>query len=93
MPRKSLGILQDRNNNLPQPNGAGNTPVKSGGKIAVIQAANRLREGHPTPNRSFSAQQHVPQLVVESQRYEEWMKIATDNVSRSPAYTHASQPD
>ena len=26
-------------------------------------------------------------LVVESQRYEEWMKIATDNVS-SPSLSH-----
>ncbi|GAA5833740.1 hypothetical protein JCM11251_003216 [Rhodosporidiobolus azoricus] len=53
-------------------------------KMAVLAAANRMRDatGAPTTGansrRSVSGAQVAP-LVVESQRYEEWMKIATDN--------------
>ncbi|GAA5868066.1 hypothetical protein JCM8547_000795 [Rhodosporidiobolus lusitaniae] len=55
-------------------------------KMAVLAAANRLRDSVSTPARrslSGSANQGMQQqqapLVVESRRYEEWMKIATDN--------------
>lgn len=62
------------------------------GKVAAIQAANQRRlASNPDLSRT-GVQQHgnsprhsgnLPApLVVESQRYEEWMKIATDNVSR-----------
>ncbi|GAA5902414.1 hypothetical protein JCM6882_002744 [Rhodosporidiobolus microsporus] len=60
-------------------------------KMAVLAAANRLRDatgatvassssgaGGALGRRSVSGAQQAP-LVVESQRYEEWMKIATDN--------------
>lgn len=49
--------------------------------MAVLAAANRLRDTTGTPGRSVSGTLGAAPLVVESQRYEEWMKIATDNVS------------
>ncbi|GAA6039825.1 hypothetical protein JCM8097_004242 [Rhodosporidiobolus ruineniae] len=52
-------------------------------KMAVLAAANRIRNEANTPRRSLSgsngANAGPAPLVVESQRYEEWMKIATDN--------------
>jgi len=51
--------------------------------MAVLAAANRLRDHHAantTPGRNVSGVLGQAPLVVESQRYEEWMKIATDNV-------------
>ncbi|KAM0747890.1 barren [Meredithblackwellia eburnea MCA 4105] len=52
--------------------------------VAAFAAASRLREHAPGSPRnvSFTAVGHdaaQPGLVVESQRFEEWMKIATDN--------------
>ncbi|BGP27880.1 condensin complex subunit 2 [Rhodotorula toruloides] len=55
-------------------------------KLGVLAAAaNRLRDVTATPRRSLSGRNgqgdppDAAPLVVESQRYEEWMKIATDN--------------
>ncbi|GAA5924910.1 hypothetical protein JCM1841_005365 [Sporobolomyces salmonicolor] len=48
-------------------------------KMAVLAAANRLRDQQSTPGRNVSGVLGAAPLVVESQRYEEWMKIATDN--------------
>ena len=48
--------------------------------MAVLAAANRLRDQANTPGRNVSGTLGAAPLVVESQRYEEWMKIATDNV-------------
>ncbi|GAA5987752.1 hypothetical protein JCM11641_006519 [Rhodosporidiobolus odoratus] len=49
-------------------------------KMAVLAAANRIRDATGTPGRLLSGSGGPPApLVVESQRYEEWMKIATDN--------------
>ncbi|BGP11648.1 hypothetical protein JCM10049v2_007558 [Rhodotorula toruloides] len=56
-------------------------------KLGVLAAAaNRLRDVTATPRRSVSGraapgegEREAAPLVVESQRYEEWMKIATDN--------------
>jgi len=48
--------------------------------MAVLAAANRLRDQANTPGRNVSGTLGQAPLVVESQRYEEWMKIATDNV-------------
>ncbi|GAA6043387.1 hypothetical protein NBRC10512_005336, partial [Rhodotorula toruloides] len=56
-------------------------------KLSVLAAAaNRLRDVTATPRRSVSGraapgegEREAAPLVVESQRYEEWMKIATDN--------------
>ncbi|GAA6051612.1 hypothetical protein JCM3770_003496, partial [Rhodotorula araucariae] len=48
-------------------------------KMAVLAAANRLRDQATTPGRNVSGVLGAAPLVVESQRYEEWMKIATDN--------------
>ncbi|KPV73018.1 uncharacterized protein RHOBADRAFT_55260 [Rhodotorula graminis WP1] len=48
-------------------------------KMAVLAAANRLRDQANTPGRNVSGTLGQAPLVVESQRYEEWMKIATDN--------------
>ncbi len=83
---------------LPQhPRGANlglGTPKRG---VSVIQAANRLRNASGTPNRHNSTNINnlgpnaqvgtngappVPALVIESQRFEEWMKIATDNVGQ-----------
>ena len=79
----------------PHPRGANigvGTPKRG---VSVIQAANRLRNASGTPNRhpatnlnnlgpnaqvGANGAQPVPALVIESQRFEEWMKIATDNV-------------
>ncbi|GAA5982564.1 hypothetical protein JCM10908_006700 [Rhodotorula pacifica] len=47
--------------------------------MAVLAAANRLRDATGTPGRNVSGTLGAAPLVVESQRYEEWMKIATDN--------------
>ncbi|BGP52003.1 hypothetical protein JCM10450v2_007974 [Rhodotorula kratochvilovae] len=47
--------------------------------MAVLAAANRLRDQANTPGRNVSGVLGAAPLVVESQRYEEWMKIATDN--------------
>ncbi|GJN94096.1 hypothetical protein Rhopal_007170-T1 [Rhodotorula paludigena] len=47
--------------------------------MAVLAAANRLRDVSNTPGRNVSGVLGAAPLVVESQRYEEWMKIATDN--------------
>jgi len=70
--------------------------------VSVIQAANRLRNASGTPNRHPSnlgpatqvgpagAPVVAPALVIESQRFEEWMKIATDNVSPNRAERHAA---
>lgn len=63
------------------------TPKKHGGGVLAV-ANNRMRE-QATPGRNFSGNLSMnganvpPPLVVESQRYEEWMKIATDNVCLS----------
>ncbi|GAA6015229.1 hypothetical protein JCM10207_003652 [Rhodosporidiobolus poonsookiae] len=51
-------------------------------KMAVLAAANRIRDATGTPGAlagSRNASGAQAPLVVESQRYEEWMKIATDN--------------
>lgn len=50
--------------------------------MAVLAAANRLRDVSNTPGRNVSGVLGAAPLVVESQRYEEWMKIATDNAHR-----------
>lgn len=59
--------------------------------MAVLAAANRLRDATGTPGRNVSGTLGAAPLVVESQRYEEWMKIATDNVSRSVTPTWLPQ--
>lgn len=75
------------------------TPTK---KLAVLAAANRLRAAQQhngqttavhaggTPTRNVSGVLGAAPLVVESQRYEEWMKIATDNVSSSERTTYCA---
>ena len=79
-PHVSLGTPPRK----PAPLGVVRTP-----KVAAF-AANRLQQQHHSPaaagsrNASFASvagEAAQPSLVVESQRFEEWMKIATDNVS------------
>lgn len=56
-------------------------PPKTPKIAALTAAANRLKTG-PTPGRNNHAQEgsFVAPVIVESSRYEEWMKMATDNV-------------
>ncbi|BGP03751.1 Condensin complex subunit 2 [Rhodotorula toruloides] len=88
MPRRAPSPSSRRRSSLPS---APSTPRASlthqqprQPKFGVLAAAaNRLRDVTATPRRSVSGRaaqegEQAP-LVVESQRYEEWMKIATDN--------------
>ncbi|GAA5879151.1 hypothetical protein JCM3774_002095 [Rhodotorula dairenensis] len=88
MPRRSDGATASRRASLA--NSANSTlsahqpatPPRQGPrnpKMAVLAAANRLRDATGTPGRNVSGTLGAAPLVVESQRYEEWMKIATDN--------------
>ncbi|KAK4046042.1 hypothetical protein OIV83_006413 [Microbotryomycetes sp. JL201] len=93
MPRKG-GVLQDAHrHNIPNDALARSNKTqqqRTPTKVAAIAAANRARAAAvaaaaaAASPRDSAAQDLVQQaqaapLVVESQRYEEWMKIATDN--------------
>ncbi|POY74947.1 hypothetical protein BMF94_1923 [Rhodotorula taiwanensis] len=91
MPRRSSGSdAHNRRSSIANPSSQPATPPRPSPatagpgharnpKMAVLAAANRLRDTTGTPGRSVSGTLGAAPLVVESQRYEEWMKIATDN--------------
>ncbi len=100
MPRRSDGATANRRASLANSADSDRsprqpaTPPRQGPrnpKMAVLAAANRLRDATGTPGRNVSGTLGAAPLVVESQRYEEWMKIATDNVSRSVTPTWLPQ--
>jgi hypothetical protein len=65
------------------------TPRKTPKSIAAITAAKKLKQQQISSARSHGQESSgsgdgsnaVEEVVVESTRYEEWMKLATDNVS------------
>ncbi|KAK4046790.1 hypothetical protein OIO90_006432 [Microbotryomycetes sp. JL221] len=79
-----FGILQDAHrHNIPQDEARQAKSQRTPTKVAAIAAANRARSAAAaaaSPSSRHASNNGVAApLVVESQRYEEWMKIATDN--------------